>query len=245
MNKPVMDCASEEATYSSLAGITGVDVPVIRGVVCRDYPGERNGDEGSLAQLRRVPGFDEREHSTCWFHVTRASRTNTFGAGLLPLGSALEGIWKFLRSLLDESGQKRLDTFRPALESDRGSNYARKVEHRDGWGPHGLLVRETAFRAAEIGNHDYLQVPEIIEDICAPFRANFGIDLLERYWAATEPCIVKFITSSSHRLSVETALAYLRRLCRDEPFSLSCNLCFNAGGSPIERDRILGIEFLS
>lgn len=41
-----------------------------------------------------------------------------------------------------------------------------KLASKQLWGPYAMLVREVAALSKEVGNHDYLDAPEIIEDIC-------------------------------------------------------------------------------
>ena len=44
----------------------------------------------------------------------------------------------------------------------------------------------------DIGNHDYLRTPEIVEDICITFDELYGTNLMPVFLKATEPCIVSF-----------------------------------------------------
>lgn len=66
-------------------------------------------------------------------------------------------------------------------------------------GPFGHLVREIAFHARRLSQHDYLDIPEIVEDIGSCFASYFhhrpGVDLNQRFRDATKPCIVKFQTT--------------------------------------------------
>ncbi|AWI03207.1 hypothetical protein [Clostridium drakei] len=40
-----------------------------------------------------------------------------------------------------------------------------------------MVVKDAAFSSEEIGNHDYLKIPEIVEDICVCFEKIYGINL--------------------------------------------------------------------
>ena len=71
--------------------------------------------------------------------------------------------------------------------------YGMKVHGKMHWGPYALLSRDHAFKPGEIGNHDYLGAPEIVEDICLCFSEKFEFDLLGAFMKKTKPCVVKFV----------------------------------------------------
>ena len=48
-----------------------------------------------------------------------------------------------------------------------------KTTNRLHSGPYAMLVKESAFRSSEIGNHDYLEFPEIVEDICNGYERQY------------------------------------------------------------------------
>ncbi|EQA1213255.1 hypothetical protein AT509_004642 [Escherichia coli] len=41
------------------------------------------------------------------------------------------------------------------------------------WGPFGHLVRELHFNASENGLHDYLWLPELVEDVCKAYQKKY------------------------------------------------------------------------
>ena len=49
------------------------------------------------------------------------------------------------------------------------------------YGPYAMLVREIAFNSQVVGNHDYLKIPEIIEDMCMDVQKVYGVDALNRF----------------------------------------------------------------
>jgi len=70
-----------------------------------------------------------------------------------------------------------------------------------------MLVKEIGFN--DVGNHDYLRVPEIVEDICLSFQQQYGIDLFHRYLSNTKSCIVKFYSENVKECYLYSALYYL------------------------------------
>jgi hypothetical protein len=94
---------------------------------------------------------------TCWFHLTRTITANKFRQGILPLGQRLDAVWDFLYSVSD-------------------------AMH---WGPYALLIKDHAFKSEQIGNHDYFDSPEIVEDVCIYFTERHRFDLLAAFKNST------------------------------------------------------------
>ena len=118
-----------------------------------------------------------------------------------------------------------------------------KVRDSHHWGPYGVLTRDVAFKAQEVGNHDYFRAPEIVEDICGCFEDGFGVNLLDRFVRSTKPCVVKFIDKETRSDCLPAAVYYLYTVWRGDKLSDQCSTCFNGKASPIPRDRILRVEF--
>ena len=117
-----------------------------------------------------------------------------------------------------------------------------KVSDADHWGPYGVLVRDVAFCPAEIGNHDYLGIPEIIEDISLCFVEQYGFDLRSAFIQNSQPCIVKFIDYTPDPRCLPPALYYLYSRFHGEPLSLSCNTCFDGLGKSVRQKQIQRVE---
>src|SRR5207247_2204456 len=142
--------------------------------------------------------------ATCWFHATRVHSEKSFSEGLLPLPDNLNIIWPFLNSLVaGQISSSDWDRFLEDLNGDpfafSGAKHAQelfimKTKKMLYKGPCGSLVRELIDIPKQLGNHDYLDAPEIIEDICDCFEDRFQIDLMLRYKQNTVPTIVKFFT---------------------------------------------------
>ena len=61
------------------------------------------------------------------------------------------------------------------------------------WGPYGHLVRELHFHTSENGQHDYLRLPELVEDVCKAYFENYAHDLTPHYLKVLHPCIIRQI----------------------------------------------------
>lgn len=166
-------------------------------------------------KIRKMSNIAKFEWSkTCWFHLTRTTPTNQFENGLLPLGENLDYLWDLLFFLQKGFISKsEWSDFRNLLESsssfDSAFQYQLKYNDKIHWGPYGMLIREAAFHSKDIGNYDYLDVPEIIDDICNPFHEKYGYDLLGVFKDATVPCIVKFETAYSDVNDLGTVVNFL------------------------------------
>ena len=111
-------------------------------------------------------------------------------------------------------------------------------------GPYAMLVRQSAFCIAEMGNHDYLRMPEIIEDICNGYEKQFGKSILAEVSEALTPCIVKFeIRDDSARGFLEPALQYCWCKANDQRLNTGANACFDGQGKAVPSECIKKIEF--
>lgn len=183
--------------------------------------------------------------STCWFHATRVADPSTFTQhGIRPLPDQLEKIWSFLFTLAEpDCSQAEWAESRRKIESgDLGqfaNLYRLKVldsQHR--WGPMAFLVRDAAVGLGAVNHHDYLRTPEIVEDICL----CVGHDLLRKYQAATQGCIVKFVQEGCRIGTLSTAVNYLYAVRRGLRQSIDCNDCFDAAAKTIPPSAILRVE---
>ncbi len=97
-------------------------------------------------------------------------------------------------------------------------------------GPFGHLVRELHFNASENGLHDYLWLPELVEDVCKAYQKKYGHNLKPHYLSVLHPCIVWFEADIVYEKGVlETALSYAYTSVRDLPpdgnatFGIDCD----------------------
>jgi hypothetical protein len=117
----------------------------------------------------------------CWFHCTRVPAGTTFDAGILPLGQVLPLLKNTLLDSIDDAAAKREINQAFVRESGFGLHFGNKLGNPLHWGPYAILVREVASCANALGQHDYLAMPEIIEDLCEEVELASGLDLLPAF----------------------------------------------------------------
>ena len=194
-----------------------------------------------MSKVATLPGDYDR---TCWFHLTRTVPSNNFGQGILPLGACLDSIWSFLYLLARKhvSPEEWGEFGRDMGSHHHAGLYEMKADDPMYWGPYALLSRDHAFKSYEVGNHDYLRAPEIVEDICICFSQRRDFDLLGAFMKKTRPGIVKFF-DGPRADCVPTAVYHLYNAYRGNICSGECNTCYDGEGVPVPAERILKVEF--
>jgi hypothetical protein len=248
-----IDCESYESALASLSGIYGVSSEDIKEYLSHfdldgayeDYKGDM--DAGDLLQLRFNQKFCGSRHSVTgisWFHLTRTLDRTTFSEGILPLGAALPKVWDMLISIpKEEMKRRRLEELR--IKGVPNHQYNLKAPHKLHHGPYAMLVRESAFNAAEIGNHDYLALPEIVEDICAGYRERFKESIQAEIKAALRPFIVKFEDKSGTRSDVlSPVIRYCHCKAWKDALHTHTNTCFDGEGKTVPFESIQRIDYL-
>ena len=179
-----------------------------------------------------------------WFHLTRTTKQNEFKDGIIPLGDFLDLIWATLIEIpTDTVIKNNLKLLRQNGVPD--FHYSLKYNAQFHWGPYAVLVKDTAFNFKELAQHNYLGMPEIIEDICNGYEKKFGESILEIYESVLVPKIVKF--QSRKRVDtgcVEAALYYAYEAVRGNPPSSNCVTCFDGEGEKIEPESISSVTIV-
>jgi hypothetical protein len=176
-----------------------------------------------------------------WFHATRVPRGTTFSEGLLPLGDRIEPIREHLSRLKASHGIENVDG-----KFDAGHSrflYDSKVQNRSSWGPHAYLVRDAIVRPDGI-NHDYLAIPEIVEDLVWIMAGKNGSELIDAFRANTVSCIVKFRSREPREDVVPIALLYCYYATHGEAPGINGNTCYAGRGVAVAPGDILGVEFV-
>lgn len=100
-----------------------------------------------------------------------------------------------------------------------------------------------------IGNHDYLSLPELIEDLGRGMDEIYGINLIEEYRRKSVPTIIKFKMPPQNKFDnrtdddyIETAISYLHTKIHNEEMSLNDSTCFNGEGIVIPAENIIYVE---
>jgi hypothetical protein len=253
----VLDCGTYQSSIRALADIYSISVRDAETFLSaldieeeyRTKDISMRGDEYLAERFQaKFGGPNHTWDRVCWFHLTRVPPNTNFDEGILPLGLALDKIWDSVISAQDDPQTKaRLQMMRKTGVPDFQYNF--KVPSASLHGPYAMLVREVAFQSDSIGYHDYLGIPEIVEDICNGFKAKTGESILERVQKFLKPCIVKFEDRDGSDRPDDphlrrTLLYYCWSKCRSEELCYLANTCFDAGGAVIPRSEIKSIEFL-
>ena len=182
----------------------------------------------------------------CWFHGTRVPAGTTFEEGILPLGAIVPKLQERLIAELDDPAAK--EAVRRAFVNKGGNSFhfGNKLSHVVHGGPYAILVREVADHANALGQHDYLRMPEIIEDLCEEVRAGCGLDLLPTFEERWRPAVVKFLAPDgvSGEGGLTAALRYLRACVLQGKPDMGAVCNFDGENRPVPQEWILKVELL-
>jgi hypothetical protein len=183
--------------------------------------------------------------AVCWFHTTRILPGTTFSEGILPLGAALPSLkTRLIGAISNVHVREHLqDVLYSGGVADH--HYLNKTQESLHWGPYAILVREVAFHATKLSQHDYLGMPEIIEDICNGFLKTAGIDLMPEFIEKLKPAIVKFIYTDNYDEScIATALCYAHSRIHEGAPCTNSVYCFDGENNPVPAQHILKVEIV-
>ena len=179
---------------------------------------------------------------TCWFHNSRVKKNTDFKDGILPLNLAIEDIESYLEYLAKSIPNKKGD-ISENIYPGSAFHYFTKTRDKMHWGPYGFLIRYAALKKIDL-LHDYLKLPEIVEDLIKSKYSNICSQLEATYLQNTVSCIVKFKTEISSQDLLGKALYYAYLTIHDEELCLECNTCFDGNAEIIAPERIIKIEYL-
>lgn len=252
----ILDCETVESTYCSLSNILELDKNEIehflRKIDIQEYYNKHpycdyRSYELLLNKIVSDYKIKIQLDKVCWFHLARTMDINDYSDGIYPLGNYIDDLWRRLYLLVKEKiDQYEWQKFRKKIETDYNNKFAylyrTKVTGEFHWGPYAMLVRDAAFSSKEIGNHDYLKIPEIVEDISICFEKIYGINLAENYIKNSKSIIVKFISENVKEYYVGVALNYLYSKLHNFRMSLDCNTCYDGKAKIVSKKAILNIE---
>jgi len=247
----VLDCESRGSALESLSTIYGVPADSLAEFLetfdldahyAKNNPNRPGNEELRIvveSSLGRKPAQIDR---VFWFHLTRARKASDFADGIEPLTASLDRVW---RTMLDvfrgTEHEVQLRKLRQSGVPDY--QYDLKVGKAHLAGPYAMLVREVAFCPREIRNHDYLRLPEIMEDICNGYQEVHGESIHDTLERALMPIIVKFWSTKRQGLDcIEAALYYLHSTAHNQPLNYYANTCFDAKNEAIVPEQIVRVE---
>lgn len=251
-SKIILDCESFESALSSLAQIFQTSSEQLHALLSvkeigahyeRQVQNELSFKDYLCAVVEHYLGSPQPIDEVCWFHTSRATSSTTYVEGVLPLTAALPRLEATLVDLVDDHELR--ERLRQAMHAGgiADSHYVNKTQNSMHWGPYAILVREVAFHTEKLGQHDYLGMPEIIEDICNGFHTITGVSLTEVFSAKLHPTIVKFsVPIDCEEHCINTALCYVySKIHTGEPCGGSV-YCFDGHGVAVPPDAILKVE---
>lgn len=251
----IFDCEDQETTLISVANLYEVKSKNIsdflRNVELEKYYESHNlRSEMSMSYTlnllvdKEFNNIKKLPDLVYWFHFTSATPNEKFQEGILPLGKALNKIWaSFLDIFSNTDHEERL--IRLKQEVINGNLYDEKVSDPFHWGPYAHLVKEVAFNNEEFWAHDYLQIPEIVEDICNMYEEKYSISIKSDVIKALVPCIIKFkSTKRTDKWVIYRAIIYLYRKLNNLPFIVDANTCFDSKNETIPIKDIVKIEYI-
>lgn len=202
-------------------------------------------DEYLHRHVVNILGPPKEFDNILWFHCTRTIEKNRFKNGILPLGEVLPEIWDTLFALAenDEIRERLKNLQRNGVPNFHFSNKNRNDLH---WGPYAILVKEVAAHATRLCQHDYLAMPEIIEDICNGYEKKYGYSIIEEYQKKLKPCIVKFSAPEDSDSFGNTiaALSYAYTCVRKKEVGMNAVTCFDGNNQKIPSENIISIEYI-
>lgn len=252
----ILDCETIDSTYNSLSNILELNRDEIQNFLSRidieEYYKNNpchycSADKLLLDEIIKNYKLKIKMDKVCWFHLARTMNNSNYINGIYPLGYYINDLWDNLYSLVKKEIDKgEWIKFKNKIENGYNDHFAdlyrTKVKDKFYWGPYGMLVRDSAFSSKEMGNHDYLKVPEIVEDIGICFNKIYGINLVEKYICKSKSIIVKFISDDVKDYYVGIALNYLYNKLHNFKMSLDCNTCYDAKANIIHEQSIINIE---
>lgn len=252
-----LDCESTQSMFDSLEQITGIRTDTLLTYfddldLEKEYEEHNWSDPPDHFFLRAIKRISDRPSfhfdQTAWFHLTRTLPIHDFSDGILPTNQVIDRLFDYLFALQNTLNRVEWKHFRHSISksSNQYANlYNLKLSNKSLCGPYAMLIKNVAFCPNEIGNHDYLRIPEIVQDICAVFEDQYGIDLSQQYISSTQPCIVKFVNYDVDEGYLGIVTNYLYHFYKKIPLSYHCNICFDAKGQPVPKESIVKIEFIN
>jgi hypothetical protein len=256
----MLDCETYDSSAVSLAAILGVGRDRLeswmRGFDLAEHLAGASPAQCDYAGLLlrsletelgvgRLPGWS----GTCYFHFTRALDPSRFRRGILPLcGVLVDEVWASLYSLVrDEVSLSRWDELRREVSADGEHPSARRYRTRTEkpetqGGPYALLVLEHSQCPGAVGSHDYLALPEVVQDLGEYCASRLGIDLCGRFQRAATPCVVKFRTDEASGDALEAAAAYVCETARGWPPSRNAVCAYTNRGRAVIASDVKWVE---
>lgn len=236
----ILNCSSYETAQESLAKIFHVSeseiISTLRNVNSFDnllQPPEDVLYEYVCGEI----GEPSSEISVMWFHGTRIEDESIFYKyGVLTKTEARKFVFPRLKKMVD------------GLEKVGDNPFSMSLSGKDGphdEGPFAFLIREVAIKAPR-PYHNYLDVPEMVEDIAGIFLGQNYMQLVDRFKSVTRPCIVSFLAESKG-YELPHVLLYIKLVLdgeKDLNAGAAANTFFDSEGVSVSPERIQEVEVI-
>jgi len=236
----ILDCESLEGALTSLSRLLGLKCKELKATLLAYSMEEFESDCAPFVPNPRAilwdrivgPRTSQPIPATIyWFHATRVKPGSDFSEGILPLNI----MYPRLKLMLEEMAG------RPIQIGSNPDDRQLKLKLSDSahWRPHAFLIRDAIVRR-DNGIHDYLALPEIVQDYASSVNAPW---LIGAFQSATRPCIVKFRSIEPRDDVAGVALFYCHSALWGD-YSSQNALGFYFDGKAVPGDDIISVEFL-
>jgi len=242
----ILDCETSESILTSLENIFSTNKNEILSFIMNNNLDEiwRKSKQEKCAyqyyyeEFRKKFKLNTQEIEAFWFHNTRVQESICFLEGILPLEEAIPRV----EILVDE------------IVADLGINhnsnkalFATIIQHKlntsTDRGPWGFLIKDFAFCLPD-GIHNYLEMPEIVEDVIRFKYNNHYHQIVKKYKEVTTPCIVKFkVSRNFHPDNLAFVIHYIYQKENKLELNENCNTNLSNCGESISQDMIIKINF--
>ncbi|WP_400223425.1 hypothetical protein [Escherichia coli] len=249
-----LDCSTRSQALLSLSSGFGCSVMELKKVLLsldleQIYETDHSIMIDSRQYLReyvcRELGIPGEFTTAYWFHGTRTSADNIFENGLLALNQTESLVMDMLVNLApDAEVKEKLQAwnFHAGVPDHLFRTRTRDKMH---WGPYGHLVREVHLHARKLWQHDYVRLPELVEDVCNAYKKKYRQDLTGHYLEVLKPCIVCFRADIDYEKgALEAALSYAYTSVRELPPDSGAVFGIDRHGKSVSVDEIVNVEFI-
>ncbi|ENX3946293.1 hypothetical protein ACFO1C_001619 [Photobacterium damselae] len=237
----ILDCSSYESVKRSLCDAFHTTeeelISVLKSVINDKQIDYYTLEKKVEYAVREKFGEYDSKLEILWFHGTRVEDPESFRKhGILT------------KSLVKDRLTQRLSSLASGLEKSGSNPFALSMSGKNGnhdEGPFAFLIKIVAIQAPG-ANHNYTDVPELVEDIAGTLLGNNYKELVFRFQKITKPYLVSFIAEPK-KDEVFKALFFLKLMVDGESeldAGESANTFFNSNGKVISPDRIKSIHHL-
>jgi hypothetical protein len=247
-----LDCQNIDAALSSFAAACRRPVDDVAQAIssyAADWsefePQFRTAGPREVLQLLDVASADIEFEGAYYFHGTRTFDAAMFSReGILPLNQVTDRLWVSLYGLVaDTATDVDWRRLREGMETGALGHhsylYWLKTKGSSGLGgPYALLAREQHYPRE--GHHNYLAIPEIVEDIAR----CCDLDLARRFQEATTSCVVKFLHTDKDMDILHAVFWYIHGMLHDGKPGWLAQCDYDGRGSAVLPGDVMAVELV-